>query len=121
MMMRGIRGAITVDQNTSEEIHSATRELLDEIVQANDIHPEEIASVFATVTEDIDAAFPALAIRSLPGWERVPMMCAREIPVPDSIRMCIRVMLHVNTPKSQAEIKHKYLRNAAALRPDLEC
>lgn len=118
-MIRGIRGAITVEENTESEIYQATRELLNHIISVNEIVPEDIASVFATMTEDLNAAFPAMAIRSIPGWELVPMMCAQEIPVPDSITKCIRVMIHVSTEQSQTEIKHVYLRRAAGLRPDL--
>ncbi|WP_018133251.1 chorismate mutase [Effusibacillus pohliae] len=118
-MIRGIRGATTVEENTETAIYEATRELLSEIISANRIQPEDIASVFATVTDDLDAAFPAMAIRTIPGWELVPMMCSREIPVPGSVSKCIRVMIHVNTNLSQAEIKHIYLGRAAGLRPDL--
>ncbi|GAX89739.1 chorismate mutase [Effusibacillus lacus] len=118
-MIRGIRGATTVEENTESAIYKATRELLEEIISVNQFQPEEIASVFATMTEDLNAAFPAMAIRSIPGWELVPMMCAREIPVPGSVTMCIRVMIHVNSSLSQREIKHVYLGRAASLRPDL--
>jgi chorismate mutase len=118
-MIRGIRGAITVEENTETAIFNATRELLNEIISVNHFCAEDIASVFATVTEDLDAAFPAMAIRSIPGWELVPMMCAREIPVRGSVEKCIRVMIHVNTDTPQKEIKHVYLGRAANLRPDL--
>jgi chorismate mutase len=119
MMVRGIRGATTVKENSAEQIFEATKELLHEIVRANEIHPEEIASVIATLSVDLDAAYPALAIRSLTGWELVPIMCAIEIPVPGSVSHCIRVMIHVNTAKSQSEIQHIYMREAVSLRPDL--
>ncbi|MFC4768935.1 chorismate mutase [Effusibacillus consociatus] len=118
-MIRGIRGATTVEENTEAAIFQATRELLNEIISVNQFQAEDIASVIATVTEDLDAAFPAMAIRSIPGWELVPMMCAREIPVPGSVTKCIRVMLHVNTNTPQKDIKHVYLGRAASLRPDL--
>ncbi|WP_166239382.1 chorismate mutase [Paenibacillus turpanensis] len=119
MMVRGIRGAITVERNAEEDILQATSQLLDEIVQANGVVPDEIASVFITVTHDLDAAFPAGAIRKLSGWELVPLMCSMEIPVQNSLPMCIRFMVMVNTTKGQDEIKHIYMNRAKALRPDL--
>lgn len=118
-MIRGIRGATTVEENTETEIYRATRELLDQIISANNLQAEDVSSVFATLTEDLNAAFPAMAIRTIPGWELVPTLCAREIPVPDSVEMCIRVLIHTATERSQNEIKHVYLRRAAGLRPDL--
>ncbi len=119
MAVRGIRGAITVACNEADAIVSATRELLAEMVAQNGVDPEEIASVLLTATEDLDAAFPAKAARSFAGWEYVPLMCAREIPVPGSLPRCIRVLMHVNTDKSPREIRHVFLREAATLRPDL--
>ncbi|MNG18967.1 Chorismate mutase AroH [compost metagenome] len=72
-----------------------------------------------TVTGDLDSTFPAKAIRVMPGWEFVPLMCALEVPVKGSLEKCVRFMLHVNTPKGQSEIRHVYLRGAQVLRPDL--
>jgi chorismate mutase len=117
MYCRGIRGAITVEHNIREEILTATTELLQLLVERNDLHPEDIASVIFTVTEDLDAAFPALAARSM-GWTEVALICTREIPVPGSLSKCIRVLLHVNTMRSAAEIQHVYLRGAVKLRPE---
>ncbi|MFF2482166.1 chorismate mutase [Paenibacillus sp. NPDC058071] len=119
MSVRGVRGAITVDVNEPQPILKATMELLGEIVKENEIVPEDICSVMITVTGDLDATFPASAIRQLSGWELVPLMCALEVPVKGSLEKCIRFMLHINTEKSQAEIKHVYLGGAQALRPDL--
>lgn len=119
MYVRGIRGAITVERNEESEILQATAELLGQIVSDNNIHPEDIASVFVTVTQDLDAAFPAKAIREMPGWELVPLMCALEIAVPGGLPKCIRLMVSVNTEKSQKDIRHVYLNNAIKLRPDL--
>jgi chorismate mutase len=100
-------------------ILGATRELLEAILYENDgIKLDEIASAFFTTTEDIASAYPALAARQM-GWEHVPMMCAREIPVPGSLPKCIRVLIHWNTDKSQQQIKHIYLNEAIKLRPDL--
>ena len=119
MFLRGIRGATTVEHNEAEEILTATSDLLRAIVEANDFRPEDICSVFITVTEDITATFPARAIRTLVGWELVPLMCSLEVPVENSLPKCIRLMVQVNTTKSQAEINHIYLKEAKALRPDI--
>jgi chorismate mutase len=119
MTMRGIRGATTVQQDTNEDVLSATKELLEAILSANtDLITTDIASAIFTVTNDIASAYPALAARQL-GWDQVPMMCTREIPVEGSLPLCIRVLIHWNTDKAQSEIKHVYLRNAVELRPDL--
>ena len=119
MSVRGIRGAITVEDNKEQPILQATVELLNGIVAANNIVPEDICSVFVTVTGDLDDTFPARAIRQMGGWELVPLMCALEVPVKGSLEKCIRLMLHVNTDKTQQEIEHVYLGRAQALRPDL--
>ncbi len=117
MYCRGVRGATTVEHNDREEILLATTELLQLIVRQNDLPVEDIASAIFTVTDDLDAEFPALAARQL-GWEGVALMCAREIPVPNSLSKCIRVLLHVNTTRSAAEIQHVYIRGAVKLRPE---
>ncbi len=116
MYCRGIRGATTVECNDREEILAATTELLQLLTQHNDLRTENIASAIFTVTDDLDAEFPALAARGL-GWSETALMCAREIPVPGSLSRCIRVLLHVNTTRSAAEIQHIYIRGAVSLRP----
>ena len=116
MYCRGIRGATTVERNEREEILSATTELLQLIIHQNDLQIEDIASAIFSLTEDLDAEFPAVAARML-GWTEVPLLCTREIPVPGSLPMCIRVLLHVNTTRSLAEIQHVYIRGATNLRP----
>jgi len=116
---RGIRGATTVDYNDREEILAATTELLQLLIARNDLHPDNIASVVFTTTDDLDAEFPAVAARSL-GWLETALMCAREIPVPGSLRKCIRVLIHVNTTRSAAEIQHVYLKDAVNLRPTFQ-
>ena len=113
---RGIRGATTVDYNDREEILAATTELLQLLIARNDLYSDNIASVIFTTTDDLDAEFPAVAARSL-GWIETALMCAREIPVPGSLRKCIRVLIHVNTTRSAAEIQHVYIRDAVKLRP----
>lgn len=119
MSIRGIRGAVATQDNTHQAIYTATQELLSAILQANaDLDLRDLASAFFTVTEDLDAAFPALAARDM-GWGQVPMLCAREIPVPGSMPRLVRVLLHWNTEHSQTEIQHVYLGETANLRPDL--
>lgn len=118
-MNRGIRGATTVTQNDEQEILKATVILLEEIVSRNDVRPEDICSVWITMTQDLDATFPARAIRSLEGWDLVPLMCSVEIPVQGSLPKCIRLMVQVNTEKSQKDIQHVYMNEAKRLRPDL--
>lgn len=119
MPTRGIRGATTVPADDPDLILAATRELLEEILAENaDMRPEDIASAFFTVTEDLASTFPAQAAREM-GWSLVPMLCAREIPVPDSLPRVIRVLVHWNTEVPQDEITHVYLREAIQLRPDL--
>jgi chorismate mutase len=118
MPMRGIRGATVICKDEPEEIFAATRLLLRAIIAANPaLRQEDIASIFFTVTEDLQSAYPAKAAREL-GWKEVPMMCAREIPVPGGLPMCIRVLIHWNTSLAQAEVQHAYLGAAASLRPD---
>ncbi|WP_438432357.1 chorismate mutase [Gorillibacterium sp. sgz500922] len=119
MWVRGIRGATTVEQDDKQEILTATAELLRSIVEANDVVPEDICSVFVTTTHDLTSAFPAMAIRQLAGWELVPLMCALEIPVQPSLPRCIRLMVQVNTTRTQKEIRHIYMNEAKKLRPDI--
>jgi len=116
---RGIRGAITVENNDSREILQATGELLEAIVRENGIDTEDIAAAFFTVTADLNAEFPATAARELMGWVYVPMLCEVEINVPGRLGKCIRVMVLVNTGKSQRDLRHVYLRKATVLRKDL--
>ena len=117
MRCRGIRGATTASANTAEAILSATRELLSRLIEQNDVREDDIASVFFTVTDDLDAQHPALAARQL-GWHDAALLCAREIPVPGSLGRCIRVLMHVNTERSAWQIRHVYLREAVELRPN---
>ena len=119
MPIRGIRGATTVAADDPDLILQATRELLEEILEENEnMKPEDVASALFTVTDDLASTFPAQAARQM-GWGLVPMMCAREIPVPGSLRRVIRVLVHWNTEMPQDKITHVYLRDAVKLRPDL--
>ena len=118
MPVRGIRGATTVDVDSSAEILAATRELLLAIIEANRIEPEEIASALFTTTPDLTSEYPARAAREL-GWGAVPLLGATEMRVDGGLPHCIRVLVHVNTATKPSEIKHIYLRHARRLRPDL--
>lgn len=118
MAVRGVRGATTATANTAEEIIEATQEMLEALIGANEIDPTDIASAFFTTTADLTAEFPAYAAGLLPGWQDVPRMCAHEMNVPGRLGMCIRVLLQLNTEKSQAEIRHLYLRGSTVLRPE---
>jgi chorismate mutase len=114
---RGVRGATTCDANTREAILEATRELLGQIIQLNDMRAEDVASIFFTTTVDLDAEYPALAARQL-GWLEAALMCGQEMRVPGSLNMVIRVLVHWNTTKRLDEIQHVYIRGAVSLRPD---
>ncbi|MGA8535003.1 MAG: chorismate mutase [Candidatus Tumulicola sp.] len=116
--VRGIRGAITVDADEPEVIVGATKRLLREIVQRNAVAVDDIASVLFSLTPDLHAVFPALGARDM-GWVYVPMLHFTEIDVPGALGRCIRVLMHVNTPRRLEEIEHVYLDGAASLRPDL--
>ena len=115
---RGIRGATTVESNSPDAILGATTELLVELMRANDLRVDDIASVFFTTTLDLNAEFPAVATRQL-GWRDVALLCGHEMDVPGSLPMCLRILLHANTEKGPQDIVHVYLRGATVLRPDL--
>lgn len=117
-MIRGIRGAISVDDDDSEAILSATKRVLREMTERNRVASDDIASVLFSLTPDLRAAFPAMGAREL-GWVAVPMLHFSEIDVPGALGRIIRVLMHVNTDRSQDEIEHVYLDRAASLRPDL--
>ncbi len=116
MTTRGIRGATTVMANDRLEILARTREMLEVIVRLNGLRSEDIASVWFTVTDDLNAEFPAFAAREI-GWTDVPLMCGREISVKGALARCIRVLITWNTMKGQGEIRHAFLHEARALRP----
>jgi chorismate mutase len=119
MVTRGIRGATTASQDLPDEILSATRELLEMILKVNpQLQPADLACGFFTLTDDLTSAFPAESAREL-GWQQVPLLCSREVPVPGSLPKCIRVLLLWNTDIPQEKIQHVYLKEAEVLRPDL--
>ena len=120
MPVRGIRGATSAVADTREEILQATRELLGEMLRANGIAEfDDIASILFTTTTDLTATFPAEAAREL-GMNFVPLLCASEIDVPGRLSRCVRVLMQVNTEKPAREMSHIYLRDAKALRPDMQ-
>jgi len=118
MPVRAIRGATTIEKNSVEDIMHETKNLLMEIVQANNINKEDIISVIFSTTKDINAAFPAKAAREI-GWTDIPLMCTNEMDVPGSLEKCIRILMHINSDKSNSQLKHIYLKEARKLRPDL--
>lgn len=117
--VRGVRGATTVPENSRDAIMDATEELLNEMVSANTIDSQDIAAVYFTLTSDLNAEFPAVAARERLGWRLVPLINSIEIDRPGSMRKCVRVMLFLNTTKSQEDIRHIYLRDAVVLRTDI--
>lgn len=118
MMVRGVRGAITVDEDSAEAIWGATGELLAAMIEANSIDERDVASVIFTTTSDLTAAFPARAAREL-GWTQTALMGMQEMAVPGGLGQCIRVLIHWNTVKNIDELVHVFLRGATVLRPDL--
>lgn len=119
MCVRGVRGATTVDENSEVAIIAATEELLMAIIQENNIHEDDIASLIFTMTPDLNACFPTKVVRQNIGWHRVALIDMPAIAVPQDLAHCIRVLIHWNTEKSLDEIKPVYLREAKKLRPDL--
>ncbi len=115
--VRGIRGAISVPENSTEAIHAATQDLLLRVIEENQLDTDDIASIFFTTTRDLDATFPAAAARSL-GLTDIALMCAHEMEVPGALPRILRVLLHVNTTRRAAALRHVYMGDAVALRPD---
>jgi chorismate mutase len=116
--IRAIRGATTVTANTIEAIREAVTELLEAIEIHNSLDPDDIVSIIFTATQDLDAIFPAAIARERPHWQNVPLLDVQQMQVAGSLDKCIRVILHVNTPKLQGEMQHVYLQGAKNLRPD---
>lgn len=116
--VRGIRGATSVDLDTPDGIAVAVAELVNALRHENELADDEVISAIFTVTPDLVSAFPAGAARAA-GWTRVPLICTTEIPVPDGLPRCLRVLLHVERAWNGTSPRHVYLRGAASLRPDL--
>lgn len=117
-MVRAIRGATTVENNTKEEIWDATEEMLKAAIKENNLEQEDMISITFTMTQDLDACYPAVRARQI-GFTNVPLVCMQELKVAGSLEKCIRLIIYTNSDKSLDEIKHIYLRNAKKLRPDL--
>jgi chorismate mutase len=117
VICRGVRGATTVEEDTPEEVLRATRELLAMMIRLNDIQSSNVASAMFTTTRDVVSQYPALAARQL-GWMDVPLLCGHEMEVPNSVPLCVRILIHWNTDTPQSEIHHIYLNEAQILRPD---
>ncbi len=115
MRCRGVRGATTVDSNTRDGILTATKELLQQMVDANGVEPDEIACIFFTTTHDLNAEFPAAAVREM-GWPSIPLLCAHEMDVPGALCQCLRLLMLCNTEKETEEMVHIYTRGAVELR-----
>jgi chorismate mutase len=118
LTVRGLRGATTVDADTVEQVTDRSQELMREIMTRNELSEDDIVSALFTTTADVTSIFPATAIREI-GFGAVPLLCAAEIPVPGSMPLCIRVLLHVHTTRSRDEMHHVYLHGAQGLRDDL--
>jgi chorismate mutase len=116
-VLRAVRGATSVAEDTGEAIRGRTAELLDQVLARNALVAEDLVSIMFTATEDLTADFPAVAAREI-GLAAVPLICAREIPVVGALEMCIRVMVHCYAPPGRA-MSHVYLHEARSLRPDL--
>lgn len=119
MMIRGIRGATTVEQDTEQEILEKTQQLLEKIIEENQTKPADVVQILLSATPDLHSVFPAKAVRRLSGWQYVPVTCMQEMDVNGGLKKCIRVMMTVQTDTPQDEIRHVYLEKAVVLRPDL--
>ena len=116
--VRAIRGATTCDADDPEAIRERTIALLTTLFERNGVHHDDLISIWFTTTSDLTSAFPATAARSI-GLGDVPLLCAQEIPVPDSMPRCIRVLAHLSTDRPRSQLHHVYLEDAASLRDDL--
>jgi chorismate mutase len=116
--VRAVRGAIQVDENDRAAILEGTSELVTEVLNRNRIRPADLISIVFTATPDLTAEFPAYAARLL-GLTDVPLLCSTEIAVPGAMPRVLRLLAHVETTLARADIRHVYLRGAAALRTDL--
>ena len=115
-----IRGAITVENNTVSDISAATVELYNEIIARNQVNSGAIINIIFSVTKDLNAIYPAKALRDSLNLADIPFMCVQEADIFGSLEKCIRILVHVEANLSKADVRHVYLRAAAALRPDLQ-
>lgn len=118
-MIRGLRGATTIESDKSELVLEESAKLAIEVAKANNVKPEDITSIIISTTPDITSAFPAKSVRMMEGWQYVPIMCMHEMNVEGALPLCIRVLIHAETDLAQDQIRHIYLNDAVKLRPDL--
>ena len=119
MRVLAIRGATTVNYNTKEDILEETTLLINDIIKSNDLHSDDIISMCFTMTSDLDAAYPAVAVRENLELSDIPLLNFEEKYIVGSLEKCIRVMMYINSDKNKSDIKHVYLNKAEILRPDL--
>ena len=117
-MLRALRGATTVDEDTPEQVRERVVSLLEALFERNGVEHDQLVSIVFTATDDLHSAFPATAARTL-GLGDVPMLCARELDIVGGTPRCIRTLVHLDTPKGRGELRHVYLEGASALRDDL--
>ena len=118
LMVRGLRGATTVDVDSPEQVTERSQELMLRLLERNELVEDDIVSALFTATADVTSIFPATAVREI-GFGAVPLLCAAEIAVPGAMPRCIRVLLHAYTTRTRDEIHHVYLHGAQGLRDDL--
>ena len=116
--VRALRGATTVDVDSAEQVHERVGALVNEMLDRNDVDKDALISIVFTATDDISSMFPAAAARAI-GLGDVPLLCARELAIDNGTPRCIRVLLHLPTERSRAELRHVYLAGAEGLRDDL--
>jgi len=116
--LRAVRGAITVGRDARDAMLDATERLLRELLQRNEIEPDDVVSILFTATDDLRSVFPAEAARRM-GLAGVPLLCARELDVEGALPSVIRVLVHFSTTRSRSEVEHVYLEGARSLRDDL--
>lgn len=116
--LRALRGATTVDIDEESHVHERVIALLQQMCERNDVHHDDIVSILFTATDDLHSSFPASGARKM-GLGDVPLICARELDVEGGTERCIRVLMHLTTERSRAEMRHVYLEGAVGLRDDL--
>jgi chorismate mutase len=117
-VLRALRGATTVDEDTPEQVRERVVALIEELLERNGVDHDQLVSIVFTATDDLHCAFPATAARTL-GLGDVPMLCARELDIAGATPRCIRMLIHLDTSKARSELRHVYLEGAAGLRDDL--
>ncbi len=116
--VRALRGATTIDVDTADDVRSRTIALLEQMLERNGVHHDDIISVLFTATDDIHSMFPASAARDI-GFGDIPLICARELDIDSATPLCIRVLMHLSTDRARADLRHVYLEGASGLRDDL--